>query len=120
VTDVGPEVSRHVHTFFRQSHNRAIIDRLLQAGIHWPAIEPTRNQQSLSGQTFVITGTLASLTREEAKQRIKALGGKVTTQVSGSTTHLIVGESPGSKLREAQNLDIPILSEQQFIDILQS
>lgn len=119
VTDVGPEVSRHVHTFFRQSHNRAIIDRLLQAGIHWPAVEPTRNQQSLSGQTFVITGTLASLTREEAKQRIKALGGKVTTQVSGSTSYLIAGESPGSKLETALAMHIKILTESDFLSLLE-
>lgn len=119
VSDVGPVVAQHVHTFFRQAHNRAIIDRLLQAGIHWPAAEPGLDRHALSGQTFVITGILASLSREEAKQRIKALGGKVTSQVSASTTYLVVGDSPGSKLERARAMNITILPESDFLHLLE-
>jgi len=119
VMDVGPEVARHVYSFFRQSHNRDIIDQLLQAGIHWPTVEPALHRHALSGQTFVITGTLASLSRDEARQRIKALGGKVVAQVSRSTTCLVVGESPGSKLEAALAMDVAILAESDFLRLLE-
>ncbi len=120
VPDVGPEVARHVSTFFRQEHNRDIIKQLLEAGIYWPDIESKPGRLPLSGQTFVITGTLSGMRRDEAKQRIKTLGGKVASQVSRSTTYLIVGESPGSKRDEAQAFNIPLLTEQDFITMLKT
>lgn len=115
VPDAGPEVARHVHTFFRQDHNRNVIDQLLEAGIHWPDIAPKQNSLPLTGKSFVITGTLSSMSRDEAKQLIKARGGKVTSRVSRLTTCLLVGESPSSKLEEAQALNITILDESGFL-----
>jgi len=118
VPDVGPEVARHVSTFFRQAHNRDIIEQLLEAGIYWPDIESKPGRLPLSGQTFVITGTLSGMRRDEAKQRIKTLGGKVASRVSRSTTYLIVGESPGSKRDEARKLEITILDEPGFFRLI--
>lgn len=120
VDDIGPSVAHHVYTFFRQSHNLEVLSGLLEAGIRWPAIMPLSKEQSLSGMTFVITGTLTSMSRDEAKRRIKALGGKVTSQISRSTSYLVVGESPGSKLDEAQKLEISILTETEFMTLLET
>ncbi|CAL1239434.1 NAD-dependent DNA ligase LigA [Candidatus Methylocalor cossyra] len=117
VPDVGPSVARHIHTFFRQAHNREVIQALLAAGVHWDPPPPAA-ALPLEGKTLVITGTLESLTREEAKARLEALGAKVTNSVSKHTDYLIVGADPGSKLAKAQALGVEIVDEEGFWRLL--
>jgi DNA ligase (NAD+) len=114
VADIGPIVSAHIHAFFRQKHNVEIINKLIAAGMHWPVIQSSAAPGPLSGQTFVITGTLAAMSREEAAAELQKLGAKVTNSVSAKTTAVIVGENPGSKLEKARKLNIRIMDEQEF------
>ncbi|MFP4271426.1 MAG: NAD-dependent DNA ligase LigA [Halothiobacillaceae bacterium] len=116
--DVGPVVARHLRTFFEQPHNREVIDALLQAGIHWPDPAPRRGAQPLAGKTYVLTGTLSGMTREEARAALMRLGAKVTGSVSGKTTALIAGADAGSKLAKAERLGVPILDEQALDALL--
>lgn len=119
VDDVGEIVAEHISFFFRQTHNIEVLDALLQAGIHWPEITPSNEQNlPLLGKTYVITGTLNSLKRSEAKNRLQALGAKVSGTVSNNTDALIAGASAGSKLTKAQQLNIPILDEDQLQGLL--
>ncbi|RMD79403.1 MAG: NAD-dependent DNA ligase LigA [Gammaproteobacteria bacterium] len=117
VPDIGPVVAESIYRFFRQRHNREVIRRLLEAGIHWPA--PRRRGGPLEGKTFVLTGALESMTREEAKRRIEALGGRVSESVSRRTDYVVVGKDPGSKLDKARALGVPTLDEQAFLKLLE-
>jgi DNA ligase (NAD+) len=120
VQDVGPSVAHHIHTFFRQPHNLEVIQALLDAGVHWDALPelPPAVELPLKGKTFVITGTLASMSREEAKAKLQALGGKVTGSVSKNTSTVIAGAEPGSKLAKAQELGVEILDEAGFLELV--
>ncbi len=112
VTDVGPVVARHIHEFFSEPNNRRVIATLLECGVEWPVLPPAEaSARLLAGQTYVITGTLESMTREEVKERLQALGAKVSGSVSARTDALIAGASAGSKLDKAQQLGIRILDE---------
>lgn len=112
VEDIGPVVAHSLYTFFRQPHNRAVIDKLLHAGVKWPAIEKRIIETlPLAGKTFVITGTLESMSRDEAKTRLQALGAKVSGSVSQKTNYLVAGSDPGSKHDKAVALGITILDE---------
>jgi len=119
VPDVGPSVAQHVHTFFRQPHNREVICGLLAAGLHWAPMpeRPPATALPLAGKTFVITGTLPGLTREEAKARVLALGGKAAGSVSKRTDYVVAGADPGSKLTKARELGIPVLDEAGFLEL---
>jgi DNA ligase (NAD+) len=122
VQDVGPIVAEHVHAFFQEEHNRKVIESLLDKGIHWPTPPPlpAKEQLPLAGKKIVITGTLSTMTREEAKERLIALGAKVASNVSKNTDYIIVGENPGSKAQRAAELGITSLNEAQlteFIDL---
>jgi DNA ligase (NAD+) len=120
IRDIGPVVAAHVVHFFRQSHNLDVIDSLRNAaGIHWPAIEVVR-YQPLAGQTYVLTGTLGSMTRDEAKTQLQALGAKVSGSVSGKTTAVVAGENAGSKLARAESLGIRVMSEEELARLLDS
>ncbi|MEW6692432.1 MAG: NAD-dependent DNA ligase LigA [Pseudomonadota bacterium] len=118
VPDVGPIVAAHIAGFFAEPHNREVIQGLLAAGIHWDASAQPLGAQPLTGKTYVITGTLESMTREEAKARLEALGAKVSDSVSKKTTAVIAGEAAGSKLAKAQALGIPVLDQSQFEALL--
>ncbi len=119
IRDVGPVVANNVTTFFKQKHNREVIDALLRAGIHWPKTPSVSAQaQTLFGKTFVITGTLSDMSRDEAKQALQALGAKVTGSVSKKTDYLVAGENPGSKVDKAKQLGVEILSEMQMKALL--
>lgn len=121
VGDVGEIVAKHIYYFFRQSHNQAVIQSLLDAGLSWPVIEQkSALDQPLLGQTWVITGTLSTMGREQAKAKIAELGAKVAGSVSAKTTTLVAGEKAGSKLAKAQSLGITILDEQGLIDFLEN
>jgi DNA ligase (NAD+) len=117
--DVGPIVARHVHTFFRQPHNREVIAKLRAAGVTWPETEPLKaaGQLPLSGKTFVLTGTLSE-PRTQVKERLQALGAKVTGSVSKNTDYLVAGEEPGSKLAKAESLGVAVLDEQRVRELI--
>ena len=117
VPDVGPSVAGHVHTFFRQTHNREVIQGLLEAGVHWDALpeRPPAAELPLAGKTLVITGTLESLSRDEAKALVLSLGGKAAGSVSTKTDYVVAGAEPGSKLAKAEALGISVLNEAEFL-----
>jgi DNA ligase (NAD+) len=112
VRDVGPETAREIRAFLQQKGNRAVIARLIRAGLH-PTIERRARGDKLAGQTFVLTGAL-SMPRDEAVRLIEAQGGKVTGSVSKKTTYVVVGEEPGSKLDKARDLGVRTLNEAEF------
>jgi len=118
VRDIGPEVARSIAHFFRQPQNRRVIDKLLKAGIHFPKVTARRDGK-FSGQIFVLTGTLASMTRPEAQKRIESLGGKVSSSVSKQTSYVVVGEEPGSKLDKARQLGVQVLEEEEFLRMIE-
>lgn len=119
VADVGPVVADHVLQFFRQPRHQEIIRRLQQAGVRWPAMaRPSATASALAGKTYVLTGGLATMTREEARQRLQALGAKVSDSVSAKTTAVVAGDKAGSKLAKAEKLGIPVLSEEDLLELL--
>lgn len=118
VADVGPIVAKHIVTFFSQTHNQEVINNLLTAGVHWPDVE-VKAEQPLRGKIFVITGTLKGMKREEVKQRLLALGAKVSGSVSKKTDYVIVGSDPGSKAEKARKLEVEILDEAGFLSLLE-
>ena len=117
IHDIGPVVAQHIVQFFHQPHNREVIARLRLVGIHWPDVEPD-TRQPLEGKTYVLTGTLSGIAREEAKQKLQALGAKVSGSVSRKTTAVIAGEKAGSKLAKAEALGVPVLSEDDLVALL--
>jgi DNA ligase (NAD+) len=121
VRDVGPVVARHVREFFDEARNARVVAMLRERGVTWP--EQTRARVAaegpLSGQTVVITGTLAGMSRDEARAAARAAGATVTDAVSRKTTLLVVGAEAGSKLRKAQELGVRIVDEQAFRRMLQ-
>lgn len=119
VEDVGPIVAKYILQFFSEPHNQAIIDGLLNIGIHWPTIEQkSEAEQPLLGKTFVVTGTLSSMGRDQAKQYLQSLGAKVAGSVSAKTSGLIAGEKAGSKLTKAQDLGVDIFDESALLNLL--
>ena len=120
VADVGDVVAKHVYYFLRQPHNVEVLEALLAAGIHWPAIEKKEAaEQPFAGKTFVLTGTLTTLSRNDAKAALQALGAKVAGSVSAKTDVLVAGEAAGSKLTKAQELGITIWTEEELQQALQ-
>ena len=119
VPDVGPIVAAHIRAFFQQPHNIEVIEKLLQAGVKWPVIASVELvEQPLAGQTIVLTGSLQSMSRDQAKQALQSLGAKVTGSVSQKTDLVIAGAEAGSKLTKAQNLGVEVIDEARFIEML--
>lgn len=118
VNDIGPVVAGHIQRFFQQKHNRDVIAQLRHAGIRWDDLTPQNNPKPLAGRTYVITGTLSSMSRDAAKARLQALGANVAGSVSQKTTGLITGENPGSKQDKALALSIPLIDETRFLALL--
>ncbi|MDX2457392.1 MAG: NAD-dependent DNA ligase LigA [Gammaproteobacteria bacterium] len=116
IHDIGPVVAKHIVDFFREPHNRDVIGTIREAGVSWPAIEKPR-EQPLAGKTFVLTGTL-SMPRNELKEKLQALGAKVTGSVSKQTGYVVVGENPGSKHDKALRLGVTILDEAECLDLI--
>jgi DNA ligase (NAD+) len=119
VEDIGPVVAAHIVNFLNNPDNLAIIQALRDAGVHWQDIELHRNLP-LQGQTWVLTGTMETMSRAEAKEKLQQLGAKVAGSVSAKTHRVVAGPGAGSKLTKAQSLDIPVLSEQELIQFLQA
>ncbi|TLZ03922.1 MAG: NAD-dependent DNA ligase LigA [Gammaproteobacteria bacterium] len=121
VPDVGPVVAAHIAAFFASEEHLRVIKALRDKGVTWPDLEPTpRSTGSLTGRTFVITGTLSSMTREQAQEALTARGAKVTASVSKKTSYIVAGGEAGSKLARAEELGVPVLDEQQFLELLGS
>ena len=118
VEDVGPVVAESVWHFFDQARNRDVVERLLRAGVHWPAIETAHRSQSLEGRTYVITGTLEGYSRDQAARLLKARGAKVSGSVSAKTSAVIAGENPGSKLAKAEALGVEVIGRAEFERLL--
>ena len=118
VEDIGPKVAESIVFFFRQPENAALIRKLKEAGLNFEARVERRGARPLEGKTFVLTGTLAGMEREEAKELIEGQGGKVTSSVSGKTDYVVVGESPGSKLDKARQLNVAVLNEPEFLKLV--
>ena len=115
--DVGDITAEWIIDFFQAPHNLEVVDRLIAAGIHWDApTAPTR--QPLNGESWVVTGTLSSMGRDEATQLLQALGARVSGSVSGKTKCVVAGEKAGSKLEKAEKLGVPVLNEKQFIALM--
>jgi DNA ligase (NAD+) len=122
VHDVGPVVARSVRSFLDEPRNADLVDRLAQRGVRMdsdlkPSV-PTDEPQPLAGKTYVITGTLATMSREAAAAEIERLGGKVSGSVSKKTAGLVVGDDAGSKLEKARALGVPLLDEQAFLALI--
>ncbi len=120
VKDVGPVVASHVRTFFQQTHNKEIIDALLAAGIRWPVERKATpdDQLPLAGKTFVLTGTLNKLTRDQAKSRLHELGAKVSGSVSRKTDFVVAGEKPGSKHKKALDMGVSVIDEEALLQLI--
>lgn len=119
VSDIGPIVAANIAGFFRQKHNRELIENCRKSGVHWPKItRPATKDLPLLGKTFVLTGTLSSLSRDEAKAQLEALGATVAGSVSKNTDYVVAGEKAGSKLTKAEELGVTILDENQLLSLL--
>ncbi|MES3016097.1 MAG: NAD-dependent DNA ligase LigA, partial [Pseudomonadota bacterium] len=120
VNDVGPVVAQSLRGFFDQPHNREVVEQLRAAGIAWDEHDGAadRNPKPLAGKTFVLTGTLPTLTREDAKARIEAAGGKVAGSVSKKTDYVVAGAGAGSKLAKADELGITVVDEAGLLALL--
>ncbi len=123
VPDIGPVVAQSIINFFSEMHNREVIEKLRATGVHWQEGVGTKRTKTIEGKvsdkTFVLTGALPSLSREEVKERIELAGGKVTGSVSKKTDYVIAGDDPGSKYDKAIELGITILDEAQLLQLLQ-
>lgn len=117
IDEIGPKIAESVVAFFREEHNLRVIGKLKAAGVNMT--EMALETGALSGKKFVLTGKLSSMTRSEAQERIESLGGEVSGSVSKNTDYVVAGEDPGSKYDKAVSLGIPILSESEFIDLLE-
>jgi DNA ligase (NAD+) len=118
IENIGPIVSKSVYDYFRQKENNRYVSKLLKTGVEVLAQKRQAGSSKLSGKTFVITGTLESMSRDEAKKKIKALGGKITESVSKNTSYVVVGSDPGSKYDKAQKLGVKILEEKEFLKLI--
>jgi DNA ligase (NAD+) len=119
VSDIGPVVALSIAQFFAEAHNREVIEQMRACGVHWlegaPGVAPAAK---LAGKTFVLTGTLPDLNREQAKELIEAQGGKVSGSVSSKTDYVVAGSEAGSKLAKAKELGITVLDEAGLLQLL--
>ena len=121
IQGIGPQIAESVVRFFADKHNQRIINRLKSAGVRmFEKKKRIRSSRQFSNKRFVLTGTLAAMTREEAKHRIESLGGKVVSSISKNTNFVVVGADAGSKLEKAKTLGILLLDEQKFLNMLQN
>ena len=122
IRDIGPEIAQSTVSFFAEERNVAVLKKMQASGVAVQAVLRSTSEQAapLKGKSFVFTGGLKSVSRQEATQRLQALGGRVTSSVSKQTAYVVVGEDPGSKLDEAKRLGIPVLDESEFLELLRA
>jgi DNA ligase (NAD+) len=120
IQEIGPLSAHGIVTFFSQPTNRRMIDDLRAAGLVLEPLQGGAHSAALSGLRFVFTGALSSMTRSEAGERVTSLGGIVASSVSKSTNYVVLGENAGSKADKAREMDIPVLSESEFLEFLKS
>lgn len=118
IPNIGRVIARSIAEFFRQKENRHLVEKLLANGVR-PRQAGAKKTGKLTGKSFVITGTLEAMSRDEAKRRIKGAGGEVGESVSGKTSYLIAGAEPGSKLAKAEKLGVPVLGEEEFLKLIE-
>ena len=118
--EVGPKVAESIFQFFREPRNRELVERLRAVGLQFDYHSARPKAGPLRGSTFVLTGTLANLTRDEAKARIESAGGKVASAVSRKTTYVVAGEDAGSKVDKARELGIRVISEEQLLELIRT
>ncbi|MGB9667430.1 MAG: NAD-dependent DNA ligase LigA [Thermosulfidibacteraceae bacterium] len=119
IKGIGPETAKSIIQFLKEPRNREMIERMIKAGVSPKPIEEPKSVDSpIKGKIFVFTGTLDSMTREEAKKIVESLGGKVSNSVSRNTDYLVVGKDPGSKLQRALSFGIKTLNEQEFLELI--
>ena len=119
IRDIGPETASSIERFFKKPNHIQLVNRLVSyVTIQNPTKTGFASAQKLTGKTFVLTGSLETLTRDEAKEKIRALGGNVSSSVSNNTDFVVAGKEAGSKLSQAKKLGVKILTEQQFLKIL--
>ena len=118
IPNVGPTMAEDIHAFFHEKHNRDVIASLRKAGIRWPIVKRrSREGLPLAGKSFVITGGLSSMSRDEAKKKLQSLGATVSGSVSKKTDYVIVGEEPGSKADKAKELGVKTINEKEFLKL---
>jgi DNA ligase (NAD+) len=118
IHEIGESISQSIKTFFSNVKNLQIIERLKSDGLIFKSEKKSINKSVFLNKTFVLTGSLSELSREEAGDKIIALGGKVISSISKKTDYLVVGEKPGSKFDKAKALGIKIINEKEFIELL--
>jgi len=121
VSDIGPTVAQSIRTFFDQAHNREVVEQLKACGVHWKeGVASAGASLPLTGQTFVLTGTLQTMGRDDAQAKLEMLGAKVAGSVSKKTHAVVAGAEAGSKLEKAQSLGVAVLDEAAFLELLAS
>ncbi len=118
VYGIGPRIAESVYKFFHDERNLELIRRLKEAGLSFEVKPEEKAKKKLAGKTFVFTGTLKNFTREEAKEKVEELGGKVSNSVSRKTDYVVVGENPGSKYDKARQLGVKIITEEEFLELI--
>lgn len=118
IKDVGPVMVENIRGFFQQKHNVGLINKLIRLGVHWPK-EKIIIKSEIARKTFVLTGSLKTLTRDEAKEKIERLGGKVSSNVSKNTDYLVAGKNPGDKYEKAKELNVSIIDEKIFLEFME-
>jgi len=116
IKEIGPEIAHSIVGFFSEPKNREVIDKFLRAGIS-PLVQRQRKDRPLDGKYFVFTGTLETLGRNEAKTLVQDLGGTVQASVGGKTSFVVAGASPGSKLEQARNRAVAVITEKEFLKL---
>ena len=118
-TDIGPVVAKSIKNWFHDERHKQYVDKLTAAGVHLEIPTAAKGSLKLAGKKFVFTGELSSMSREEAKEKVRALGGEVSESVSVKTSYVVIGENPGSKAEKAKKLGVGILEEKEFLKLIQ-
>ena len=118
IKDIGPKVAESIYGWFREKRNTHLLEKLETAGVMIVLVPPSVKAEKLKDLSFVITGSMDSMSRELAKQKIRELGGDVSESVSSKTSYLVAGAEPGSKYKKAKELGVKILSEMEFLKLI--
>ena len=116
--DVGPIVAEHIEAYTNNPLMRDLLSSLLESGINWPAVEVDSGEGPLTGMVWVVTGKLATMSRDEAEARLRSLGAKTASSVSAKTSKVVAGPGAGSKKKKAESLGIPVIDEDELIKVL--